>query len=242
MKDNDNPPLRRLPLSSWKFPVASTAERAVTLRARNHFNGHFVVGDGSGRGTPLQGGSPRVIYVESHLELSWGLCLEARHDIADLREQVAFGWRNRDGKGRTHFFDFLMTRTDGMRVGFMVRPEARVRGKFAEEMGIIARQARQSGFIDDVQLLLDTELDPIELHNAKMLHGFRTPIPHEDAVAASVIREMTGMLTLGELIKRTGLGALGFGALLRFIRCNVLAPAHHERISKSTLVFKKEAI
>lgn len=222
-------------------PLPSTADRNVAVSSRGHFNGHVVVGDGSGRGTPLAGGHPRVVQIESHLELSWCLCLEARPDIVDLREQIAFDWRDSD-RPRTHFFDFVITRTDGTRVACMVRPEARVRGKFAAEMGLVASQARASGFVSDVRLLTDSDLDPVDLANAKATHGFRTPEARADGVAAEVIRAMTGPLALGELIGRTGLGADGFGALLRFLRCHTLALVRHERISRDALVYKKETV
>ena len=222
---------------SAALPLPSTADRPVAISSTTHFCGHVVIGDGSGRGT-VSGAPARVVQVESHLELCWCLCLSLRSDIADLREQVGFDWFDEHGKYHTHYFDLFVTRTDGTRIACAIRPLARTGGRFGRQMPRIAEQARRSRFADDVRLLTDRDLDPVELHNAWLLHGARVGDPQADVIAADVFAAMSGTVTLAELTARTGLGATGFRALLRLVRSGHLRLFRTERITSATSVYK----
>ncbi|SFY45897.1 hypothetical protein SAMN04244548_05403 [Paracoccus pantotrophus] len=219
-------------------PLPSTAQRDVALSSKGHFCGHVVIGDGSGRGA-ASGAPARVVQVESYLELSWGLCLSLRPDIADLREQVEFFWLNEQGEYHPHYFDLFVTRTDGTRIACAVRPVAKTGGSFGREMPQIAAQARHSRFADDVRLLTDADLDPVELHNAWLLHDVRAPDPVADEAAARVLADMSGTASFADLTARTGCGATGFRALLRLVRSGQLRPLHNERITSATLAYKR---
>lgn len=106
-----------------------------------------------------------------------------------------------------------------------IRPTAWVGGKFGRQMPRIAAQARAGRFADDVRLLTDADLDPVELHNARLLHGVRVGDPVADEAAARVLAEMTGMASLSDLTAMTGCGAGGFRALLQLIRWGNCAPS-----------------
>ena len=218
-------------------PARSTADRPVAISSKGHFCGHVVIGDGCGRGD-ITGARPRVVQVESYLELSWSLCLSHRHDIADLREQVAFDWFDADGKAQCHFFDLVVTRTDGVRIACTVRPVVRSGGRFWQKMSWIAHQVRAAGFADDVRLLTDRDLDPVELHNAWLLHDIRVPDRRADAAAAKVVSEFCGMADLADLTARVDMGAAGFRALLRLVRRGDLRLLRAERITRATTVYK----
>lgn len=218
-------------------PLPSTAQRAVAVSSKAHFCGHVVIGDGSGRGA-ISGAPSRVLQVESHLELCWCLCLSLRHDIADLREQVGFEWFDEDGVVHIHFFDLIVTRTDGRRIACAIRPTARIGGRFGRQMPRIASQVRAGGFADDVRLLTDRDLDPVELHNAWILHGVRAGDPPADTVAAQVLADMSGPSSLADLTARTVLGATGFRALLRLVRSGHLRLLRAENITSTTTVYK----
>ena len=224
-------------VGAFVLPLPSTAARDVVLSSKSHFCGHVVIGDGSGRGA-VAGVPPRVVQVESHLELCWCLCLSVRADIADLREQMQFDWFDEDGEVHPHYFDLFVTRTDGTRIACAIRPTAWVGGKFGRQMPRIAAQARAGRFADDVRLLTDADLDPVELHNAWLLHGVREADPMADEAAARVLADMSGTASLAELVTRTGCGAAGFRALLRLIRWGQLRPIHHERITSATVAYK----
>ncbi|SFY40712.1 hypothetical protein SAMN04244548_04224 [Paracoccus pantotrophus] len=215
-------------------PLPSSAQRSVALSSKAHFCGHLVIGDGSGRGT-TSGAPARVVQVESHLELCWCLCLALRSDIADLREQVGFDWFDEHGEYRTHYFDLFITRTDGTRIACAIRPVARTGGSFGREMPRIAAQARHSRFADDVRLLTEADLDPVELHNAWLLHDVRVADPVADEAAARVLADMSGTASFANLTARAGCGAAGFRALLRLVRSGQLRPLHNERITSATV-------
>lgn len=222
-------------------PLPSTAQRSVALSSKGHFCGHVVIGDGSGRGA-ISGAPARVVQVESHLELCWCLCLSLRLDIAALHEQVGFDWSDEGGVCHTHYFDLVVTRTDGTRIACAIRPAARTGGRFGRQMPRIASQVRASRFADDVRLLTDRDLDPVELHNAWLLHGIRAGDPPADAAAAQVLAGMSRTSTLADLTARTGLGAAGFRALLRLVRSGHLRLFRAERITSNTIVYKWSAL
>ena len=223
--------------SGFTPPLPSTADRSVAVSSKAHFCGHVVIGDGSGRGA-ISGIPARIVLVESHLELCWCLCLALHRDITDLREQVAFEWFDEDGVYHTHFFDLLVTRTDGSRIACAIRPAAQAGGHFAQQLCRIAAQVRASRFAADVRLLTERDIDPVKLHNAWVLHGVRISDPLADAAAAEVLAGMSGSAALAELTARIGAGVSGFRALLRFVRSGHLRLVHDERITSASRVYK----
>lgn len=221
------------PLSGGRrLPTDSLGDRYTPLASKGHFTGHLVVGDGAGV----------VVETESYLELSWCLCLLARAETVSLVEQTAFEWHDRDGEWHTHYFDIFVTRTDGTAVAYTVKPEARVKGDFLRDIAWIAAQARASGFASDVRLLSDADLDQVELHNARLMHGMRVPDPEADSAAATVCKVMSGISTLADLSSCIGLGAHGFRALIRLIRSHHLRLVHHEKINRASEVYKGKLI
>lgn len=222
---------------SFSPPLPSRAERDIAVTSRAAFRVEAVLGDGSGRGAAA-GAPARCFKFESHTEYSWALVLAVRPDVAELREQVGFDWIDEVGKRRTHFFDLFVVRTDGTRIACAVRPAVRTGGRFGRQMPQIAAQARGRGFAEDVRLLTDRDLDPDDLHNARLLHEIRIPDLHADPVAARVVSEMSGTSTLAELTDQTGLEAAGFRALLRLVRSANLRPLNAGRITRATTVYK----
>ncbi len=169
--------------------LPSLSPRNLSKASKNHLTGFFVLGDGQG--------VDRVVGTESHLEFNYGMCLAAHPDTLDLQEQVLFEWRDPAGDLRDHFFDFVVTRTDGSKLAYTVKPMVWNRDAFAENMPHIAEQARASRRFSDVRLLSDTDLDRVSLFNAKLLHACRAEVPDHDAVARSVVRDMSGEVTSG---------------------------------------------
>lgn len=209
----------------------STCDRRPAISSKGHFTGHVMVGPWPGR----------VLYVESLLEQKCALCLDTHPTTRTLREQVAFEWHDEDRRCRVHYFDLFVEQTDGCEIAYSVKPEARLTEAFATEIAEIARQAKASGFVDDVRLLTDTDLDPVELFNAKLSYGMRKPDAVSDVATAAVLAEMTGVASLGELTDRIGLGAKGYRALIRCMRAGHLRATRHELITHDTEVFKTGA-
>lgn len=229
------------PTKSFASPLPSTADRATALTSKGHFCGQMVIGDGTGR-SGVAGAQPRIVQLESYLEYSWCLCLSVRTDVADIHEQVAFEWHDKDGECHTHYFDLVLTMVDGRRIGCAVRPAARASARFMRQMSQIATQARASRFVDNVRLLTDETLVQTEFDNAKILHAIRLPDPKSDALAMKTVAAMTGPDTLQTLTDRMGLNSDGFRALLRMIRHGGLRLHGNTQISPTATVCKGSAL
>ncbi|MDE4276779.1 hypothetical protein PXK58_20925 [Phaeobacter gallaeciensis] len=215
-----------------RLPEASLADRNVAAASKGHFTGHIVLGDGPGR----------ITQIESHHELKACLCLAVRPETDEIYEQVGFKWYDEDGELHTHYFDFVVVQTDGEVFAYSVRPSYGVTDAFFEEMCRISDQARTEGFVTDVRLVTEEDLDPVALFNAELLHSIREEDPEADAAARKTVREMEGIETLETLRDITGCGAMGFRALIRLIRSRNLQLVSYERISPKSQVFKRELI
>lgn len=206
----------------------SNCDRRPATASKGNNTGHFIAGLWPGR----------VFFYESIGEKNHGLCLNEHPLTKMMREQVAFTWQNRRGQWVRHFFDIFVEQTDGRRIAYSVKPEARLTNKFMAEIVRIAEQVKETGFADDVRLLTDADLDPVELENAKLTYAMRVPDAEADAAAVDVLADMTGVQTLGDLTNRVALGARGYRALIRLIRTGKLRAIRHERITHITEVFK----
>jgi hypothetical protein len=208
------------------LPEASWANRDVPLSVKGRSTGALVVGSGPGR----------VLQTDSHLELKVALLLSVRRDVGMLEEQVAFPWLDSAGKEHTHFFDFRVTLVTGRRVAITVKAAAVVaKGRFLPTFRPIA-QAVTPAFADEVRLMTDRDIDPVDLANATLFHAYRAPDPEADGSAAAVAEGLVGAARLGELTDATGLGCRGFRALVRRVRHGQLVPLTHERIASASLV------
>ena len=211
-----------------RMPMASRADRNVKKASNEHCTGLVILGDGDGV----------VTQCESANESYHLLLLNARREVADLREQVEFNYGSRDE--HLHFFDMVATFTSGARIAFTVKPtDAVAAGGFLETMQVVSWWVRKSGFADEVRLLTKSDIDPIELHNAKILAAVRGSDPEADRAARELIAGLTGARSLKDLTTATALAERGYRALLRLMRTDLLAPEHHERITPSTLVYRK---
>ena len=215
-----------------ELPAPSVAQHHIALSSPTNFSGQMVVGDGPGR----------VVLTNSHLELDWSMVLIARSDTANIFEQVEFNWLDGDGNVHPHYFDFVIKQTDGLLIAYAVRPTGRSHGTFNKVMPVIAKQALASRVYADVRHLSEDDLDPIDLSNAWLLHGMRTPDPEADMLAAAVLTQMSGVETLGTLSDRVQQGAWGFRALIRLIRSHHLRLVRSERIDMATEVYKAENV
>jgi hypothetical protein len=214
-----------MPNHEYHLPAESRAERAIAAASRGHCTAFAVLGDGPGQ----------RMQAESHLELCHLLLLNADRGIVDLREQVRFRYGTRDE--HVHFFDAVATRTTGERIAFTIKPEDRLRsGRFLAEMQEIAWWVHRKGFAHDVRLLTDADVDPVDLHNARIVAAVREPDPEADAAARAAARALAGAVSVKDLTAATELGARGYRAVLRLIRSRALQSVRRERITPSSLV------
>ena len=216
------------------MPHRSKAERDVARGSSGHCTAYTVLG--AGPGTEIQG--------ESLLEINHLYVLNTVPNIAELTEQVrfCFGWPT--GKLRQHIFDVVAVLTTGERIAFAIKPEFRLNSSnqekqdFEDEMRIVAWWAYRKGFADDVRILTEVDLDPIDLHNAKVLAAVREADPEADVAAFQVMSGLPpeGGQPLRELTLQIGMGARGYRALLRLVREGQAYMTTHERIGPKTVI------
>jgi len=207
------------------LPSASRAERNVPCASTAHCTVNSVLGQGAG--TRFQS--------ESLLEYRHKLVLSSRPEIADIREQVRF----RYGRLDQHevVFDLVVTKTDGRRIACSIKPEKRLRsGRHIAEMQAVSWWVLERDFADEVCILTEADLDPVELYNAQIYAAVRNADPEADGAARAVAAGLIGGRKLRDLTDELGLGPRGYRALLRLLRDRVLRCLQHARITPETFV------
>lgn len=216
------------------LPEPSQAERDITGASSHHCVAHTVLGDGVGVHTQ----------AESLLELHNLFLLNVMMNVVSLQEQVRFfyGWDRKNQK--QHIFDVVATLDCGSRVAFAVKPEVRlVSGCFETEMQEVAWWVYEHGFADDVRIMSEADINPVDLRNAKILAAVREADPEADAVALEVVRGLPagGGQSLRDLTLSTGMAARGYRSLIRLIRSGVLRLQRHEVIGPKVVVMNANA-
>lgn len=217
-----------------RLPQASQAERNITGASSSHCVAHTVLGDG--HGVHMQ--------AESGLELSNQFLLNAMMNVVKLQEQVRFfyGWDQKNL--RQHIFDVVATLDCDSRIAFAVKPEVRLlSGRFEAEMQEVAWWVHERGFADEVRIMSEADVNPVDLRNAQIIAAVREPDPQADAVALEVVRHLLSEAgqSLRELTLSTGMSDRGYLALIRLVRTGVLRLQKHEVIGPKVVVVAANA-
>ncbi|WGW03949.1 hypothetical protein [Tropicibacter oceani] len=215
-----------------RLPEACKGDRATQVGSTKHFTGGLVLGDGPGE---RHG-------VESHAEKCAALILSYRRSTLELRTQVRFEWSDKFGELHNHYIDLVTLQTDGAMIGYAVRPKDRASNRYIQELARIKKQAVSQGFLDNLLLFTEDDVCPVELFNAKLFHSVRGPDCFGDTVAQDVVRSMTGVVSVGDLVASTRLDGMGFRAIARLICSGHLEMLSYERITHTTMVFKKKEV
>lgn len=203
-------------LSGIVLPGASQAGRDVPRASSAHCTGFVPLGNNNGF---------RVV-GESLLEINHYYVLNTVKNIVKMQEQVRFyfGWDPK--KQKQHIFDMLTVLDTGERIAFAIKPEIRLNSTnkekqdFEEHMQAVAWWVFEKDFADDVRILTEADLDPVALHNAKVLAAVRERDSDADLAAIHELRKLPegGGLSLRELTLAIGMGARGYRALIRLLR------------------------
>jgi hypothetical protein len=216
------------------LPEPSQAERNITGASSQHCVAHTVLGDGAGVHTQ----------AESLLELHNLFLLNAMPNVVSLQEQVRFhyGWDPKSQK--QHIFDVVASLNCGSRVAFAVKPEVRLQsGRFEVEMKEVAWWVYERGFADEVRIMSEADINPVDLRNAKILASVREADPEADAVALDVAQSLhgDGGKSLRDLTLSTRMAERGYRSLIRLIRSGVLRLQQHEVIGPKAVVMNAKA-
>lgn len=215
-----------------RLPENSRGNRQTQVGSKKHFTGGLVFGeDHGGR-----------LGTESHLEMQAALLLRYDPEAIDLVEQVRFAWYDEHGEYFDHYIDLVQTRKDGRVVGCAVRPRERASHEYICKLARIKEQAIAQCFLDDLRLFTEDDVCPVELHNAKLFHSVRRPDTFAQPVLNEVLSSAGVQTTVGALVEQSGLGGMGFRAVVRLIGSGHLQLVRHERIERSSEVFKARLI
>lgn len=174
--------------------------------------------------------------IESNTELRVALVILARPGVVALENQVPFPWKQPNGNTATHHFDFRVLMVNGARRAVMVKSEyRRQQSKVRRELELIAAQV-PTEFAEEVVVMTERDLDPIELFNAELMHEMRRPDFEADAGARRVINSLVATAQIEALVSAIGLGARGFRAIVRLIRSHDLELVGNSRISHDAYI------
>ncbi len=218
-----------MPDGGVTLPVRVQTARKTAVGAREHQTGQVTEYSDEGY----------TVGYDSNTEMKCMLVLRARPDVVDLESQVLFQWLDADGKTGKHFFDFRALKANGQRVAIMVKSEYRRRQpKVQAELAGIAARVPQS-FADQVVVMTERDIDPVEYFNAELMHEMRRPDPDADAAARRLLGDIVGAVRVQNLVDAIGLGARGFRAAVRLLRSHELELTLNVRINHEAYVRRR---
>lgn len=204
MPDDDDAPRYTKRDALWKPPGETRASRTINFKSR-----------ASGRAIVLSG-TNREIHCESLLERKIALQLLTNKLVQNVVEQPPpVDYIDATGKSCKHFFDFLVTMTDGRRIAIAVRPEARA-GKIRALLPFVAASAPD--FADGFLVLTQEHAPQAAVANASLiLSARRTVRPHHEQTVRTLVAGIHGDVTIGDIVAASGLHGDGFRAVVRLI-------------------------
>lgn len=210
------------------MPAPLVRNNRIEAASTKRCTAFTVLGDGPG--TRYQ--------AESHLELCHLWLLNADRGVASFQDHVRF--RYGDADEYLHEFDVVVTRTSGHRIAYTIKPEAKLEcDGFLGKMQVIAGWVKRKKFADKTQLLTDADIDPVDLHNAKIFAAVRQRDCDAEAVTRGIVASLQGAATLTDLTRAIGLEDRGYRALLSLLRRGELRLARRERITAQSLVYQE---
>jgi len=221
--------MMKMPDGGITMPECVQLARNTAVGAREHQTGQITSGPDEGY----------TVGYDSNTEMKWKLVLLARPGVAWIESQVHFMWVKADGEIANHFFDFRILMADGTRVAIMVKSEyRRNQPKVQAELAEVAARVPRS-FADQVVVMTERDIDPVEYFNAEMMHEMRRPDPDADAAARRLLGEIVGAVRIQDLVDAIGLGPRGFRAVVRLLRSHELELTLNMRITHETYVRRR---
>lgn len=213
----------------WTEPSPSIAHRKIGIKSPK----------GALRGRTLTNGpTPRRVRVESNIELKAAHVLLARPDVVHFREQAEpVFFVDGEGADSWHYFDFVVTLDTGEKVAIAVRPHERaLRHDLDGTLRAIAAQMDPT-VADRVVHMSEQHLPRDLVEDAKLLRAVRRDNrPEDDHAVAAIVATLNGVVSVGGLVRASGLHGRGFRAVVRLIGDGVLAIVGPRGITYATRV------
>lgn len=191
-------------------PRPSQAKRSVPRSSKGHFVGQLVY--------QLRG-KPQILSFDSLLEYHAALCLIYMLNVVEVEEQLApLSFRKPNNSLGTHYFDFRATFRGGKRWAIAVKPERIAQTyKFKATMDAIASAAMPE-VAQKVSVITERNLNPIEVHNAKLFHAARKVQTQVDEVIQDALKNILKPMRIFDFLKQVGCNGAGFFSVVRCIR------------------------
>ncbi|WP_143271577.1 hypothetical protein [Bradyrhizobium mercantei] len=189
----------------WKPTAPSGGSRLPSLRSRYSSTG-FIVEDG------------RVVSFESRPERFAAEAFAMDPNISFILEQPPRVAYRDGGKLHHHTFDFYTEMVSGRRTLTAIKHSRRVvRSGIRRTIQLIAQQTGR-GLADDIVLMTELDFSVNERFNAELAHETkRCPAPADDQQVREITSELEGVVTIDDIVSRSGLGAQGFRSIVRLI-------------------------
>jgi len=206
--------------------LPSLATRMPALRSRGSCRGFAVHHD-------------RVVVFESHLELMVFYLLAIMPQVREIVDQPpAVTFVDENGVPRRHTFDFLVLCEDGTRILIAVKPAEKLeRSGLRQIVDLIAFQLNPV-VADKIKIVSESDFTYADRYNAaQAFECSRFPIEEHDQTIARITADMLGSVKISDLVRASGLGGMGFRAIIRLITYGTLSPVvPRRRITPDTCV------
>lgn len=215
-------------------PLRSRAKRPIPKSTKKHFVGELVFNRGDHR---------QRLGFASLYEHNAALCFIYRQDFLDIEEQLApLPFVLPNGKASEHFFDFRVTFKGGRRVCISVKPERIAQTYMYRAMMACIRKAAIGNICDDVRTVTERNIEPVELHNAKLFHSARDPEPQIDAYVLKRLRSLEGPIGITDFLTSIGVEGNGFRSVARAIQFGNAKLFSPQKITGRTMIVRGDSI
>lgn len=195
-----------------QLPEVRKTARTVPLRGKFSGRAHLNL--------PVPATSMTALFTtESFSESKTIITLVVRPDFHDLAVQVGpVAFTNADGRLSQHFIDIVFTDTAGKRTAFLVKNRRRAACPKFQDAALRIAAAAVPQYADEVQIVTDEDLDPLEVLNAsRFLYYRRFPDPEADGRIQEVIASLIGPAPIVQLMRMSGLGGRAYRSVFRAI-------------------------
>lgn len=219
-------------MSPFIQPIRSRATRKISLRGKGSFRGALVA---------RLCGVDRMLVYESLLECSTLTILLADRTVKDIHDQAqAIHFVDAVGDSRKHTLDYLVTYSDGRKVGFAVKPHQRVYNSDGSPRPFVDLMGRvQSAAGHEVRLVTEQSFSRVQIQDAELMHSCsRDEDPVADRIVSEVIVKLNGVFPIKTLIQLSGIEGRAFRAAVRLVRNGVLQKYGSGRLTPDAMLVK----
>ncbi|WP_244507736.1 hypothetical protein [Methylobacterium phyllostachyos] len=231
-RDVTIPTVEEASATEWRSVLPSTADRPLgRFRSSVSNQGVAIIPD------RRKGGHPQQVFTESTGEDNSLMVLSTRHDIVEIREQQEATYRDEEGRLRRHYFDFVVTTAEGLRIALAYKPSDRVKAlDFEAYLAELATRISPA-FADEIKLITEHDFPPIQVANANLINDCRRDQPNDaDEAVLEMLGDLTGAVRIADLRDATGYGGEAFRAIVRLIGQRRIVMEGQGRIGGETWV------